>query len=241
MVTKESPGTGRTTPVRPDDIAATLARAIREGVYAPGAALIQEDLARRFQVSRSPIREALRILAAEGVVEMPPGGQGASVRRLSASELEEIYDLRITLEPRLAASIVENASGRTIAQLTELADRISAESSISGWMRANFEFHRQLMIASEKPMTSEILVGLLSTSQPYSRENIEVLGGQRQADAEHHEMVAAIRSRDAGALAALIEAHLAAAKSRLLEHYKTSRADADPVDALWAPAEAPTT
>ncbi|MBW1638094.1 GntR family transcriptional regulator [Microbacterium resistens] len=235
MVSKQSRANERELPARPDDIAAAIAQAIREGVYAPGASLIQEDLARRFQVSRSPIREALRILAAEGVVDMPPGGQGASVRMLSSAELAEIYDLRITLEPRLAEAIIENVSGRTTSQLAALADEISAETEISSWMRLNFEFHRQLLLASERPLTSEILIGLLSTGQPYSRENIEVLGGQRQADAEHHEMVAAIRDRDAEKLSALIDAHLAAAKARLIEHYAARATERTPMDTLWAP------
>ena len=223
----------RELPVRPEEIAAAIAQAIREGIYSPGDALIQEDLAQRFRVSRSPVREALRILAAEGTVVMPPGGQGASVRRRSAQELAEIYDLRITLEHKLASSIVANAGPRTLTRLRSLADEISQTEDVSTWMRHNFEFHSQLLVAAERPITSEILIGLLSASQPYSRENIEMLGGQRQADVEHHEMLDAIEAADVPRLSDVLSTHLTTAKERLLAHY--AKDEDDPLRALWAP------
>mgnify|MGYP003679302059 CR=1 FL=1 len=203
--------------MKPDQIARLLTQAIREGLYQPGASLIQEDLASRFQVSRSPIREALRMLSAEGLVIMPPGGQGATVRTLTREELTEIYDLRLLLEPSLAAHIVVRASASEISSLRSLDEKMRSVSEVDAWMRINFSFHELLYEMAGRPHTSGIVTNLLGLSQPYSRHNIDKLGGREQATTEHAMMVESIETRDAGELARLITDHLQHARTRLLE------------------------
>lgn len=200
----------------PEVIAERIALAIREKVIAPGSPLIQEDLARRFEVSRSPVREALRILATEGLVEMTPGG-GASVRQLDRAELEELYDLRIKIEPTIAAPIVAHVTGDELARLENLVMEMADQRDVGRWMRANFEFHARLYAASGLPRTQEILRSLLAAVQPYTQENIDHLGGRGQADGEHHEMIKALRARDADRLAELFRIHLLSAKNRVAE------------------------
>lgn len=217
--------------MKPDQIARLLAQAIREGIYVPGASLIQEDLAHRFNVSRSPIREALRMLSAEGLVIMPPGGQGATVRMLTRAELEEIYDLRLMIEPSFAAPIVEHATPARVGELSALDERMAAASDIDAWMRGNFAFHELLYSTAERPHASQIVTGLLSLSQPYSRQNIGELGGRDQAAAEHGVMIERIKARDAPGLAQVMTEHLQHAKSRLLDRMPTE-ADSDPLAIL---------
>lgn len=214
----------------PEVIAERIAAAIREKVIAPGASLIQEDLARRFEVSRSPVREALRILATEGLVEMTPGG-GASVRRLDRAELEELYDLRIKLEPTVAAQIVAHITGAELARLDELVVEMEEQQDVGRWMRANFEFHTRLHAAAGLPRTQEILRSLLAAVQPYTQENIDHLGGRGQADTEHREMIAALRGQDADRLAELFRTHLVSAKNRVAQALGAP-AEVDPLAAL---------
>lgn len=213
----------------PEAIADLIRQAIREKVFAPGAPLVQEDLAQRFGVSRSPVREALRTLAAEGLVTMPLG-EGATVRRLSKEDLEEIYDLRIALEPLIAPHVVSEASGRDIAHLEGLVKAMAAASP-DEWMRANYEFHRSIYRLTGRVRTESILTGLLSAVQPYSQENIEQLGGRAQADAEHEQMIEAIRAGDPLRLGELLVQHQRAAKDRLARAYAAA-AETDPLSML---------
>ena len=160
------------------------------------------------------MREALRILATEGVVEMTSGG-GTFVRTLDRDELDELYDLRIMIEPTIAADIVRHITRAEVDALEKRAQEMASTHEISRWMRANFEFHTRLYDAAHRPRTAEILRSLLAAVQPYSHENIDQLGGRGQADDEHRAMIAALRSGDADALARLFGSHLASAKNRV--------------------------
>ncbi|MFC8845899.1 MULTISPECIES: GntR family transcriptional regulator [unclassified Micromonospora] len=198
----------------PEQMAETLRRAIREKVIPPGSLLVQEDLARRFEVSRNPVREALRILASEGLVEMATGGR-ASVRQLTLEDLRDIYDLRITLEPTLAPAIVEEARGRDIVVLRRLSDEMAVTDTTATWLRLNYEFHLKLYDLASRPHARRVCANLLALTQPYSQENIEKLGGRQAAIQEHREMVDAVQRGDAGQLAALIHQHLTTARDHL--------------------------
>lgn len=217
--------------VGPEVIAQRIALAIREKVIEPGASLVQEDLARRFSVSRSPIRDALRILATEGVIEMTPGG-GARVRALNRAELDELYDLRLLIEPTIAADIVTHIGPDQLASLSTLVAEMHAVPDTDQWMRRNFDFHTRLHAAAGRPRTAEILRGLLSAVQPYSQENIDQLGGRSQADLEHREMIEAIRAQDHESLARLFVDHLRSAKTRVGEALMASEREPDPLAAL---------
>lgn len=215
----------------PERIAALIGQAIREKVFAPGMPLIQEDLAKRFNVSRNPVREALKILAAEGVVSMPPGGVGATVRRLSNRDLEELYHLRLVLEPDIAPYIINGALKKHVDALRVLAHRMDEVDETDSWMRLNFEFHSMLFELADRPHTESILRGLLSSVQPYSQENIESLGGRPQASDEHHLMVQAIVDGDADRLAELFVVHLETARERLVESFSANETH-DPLSPL---------
>jgi DNA-binding GntR family transcriptional regulator len=219
--------------MNPEIIAQLIAQAIREGVFAPGAALVQEDLASRFEVSRSPVREALRILAAEGVVDMPPGG-GATVKRRSAEELAELYDLRIAIEPTIAGFITGSISTKTIGELREIVERMDAAVGVRDWLSANYEFHVKLFGAADRPRTAEILTSLLAAAQPYSQENVAQLGGAPSAQVQHREMIAALEERDADRLAELFVAHLMDARDRLVAA-RVSGSVPDALSALRTP------
>lgn len=198
----------------PDVIADRIGRAIREGEFGQGEQLVQEDLARRFGVSRNPIREALRLLEASGLVEIRGGG-GATVRVLSYDDLAELYGLRRALEPTIAGPVVDGVTARALGQLRGLAVEMAEEQDVPRWMEKNFAFHERLHALAERPRTAAILSSLLSAVQPYSLRNIQDLGGKEQADEEHRLMVEAIAAGDADALARLLVQHLDGAERRL--------------------------
>jgi DNA-binding GntR family transcriptional regulator len=200
--------------VTPEKIAEALAVDIRERALSPGAALIQEDIARRFGVSRNPVREALRLLEGEGLIEIR-AGEGATVRVLSNEDLDEIYSLRLALEPGIATYIIDGATARSIAKLESLVSRLTGTQDIGEWMRLNFAFHDLLYSMTERPRTVSILRQLLSVVQPYSYANVVHLDGRAKADVDHRAIVDAVRDGDVDELASLLESHLAGARTRL--------------------------
>ena len=200
----------------PDAIAQRIADDIRNGRYASGAPLVQEELAKRFGVSRNPVREALRLLEARGIVVIR-GGEGAAVRELSREDLDEVYSLRMALEPTIAEAIVDGSTKKAIAGLEREAEAMAQLDDVGEWLRRNYAFHISLYESADRPRTVGILTELLSATQPYSRRNVERLGGREQADQDHRDMVAAIRDGDAAGLAEVFVRHLEVAVENLTE------------------------
>ncbi len=218
--------------MKPEDIADLLRQAIREKAIAPGSPLIQADLAEKFGVSRNPVREALRMLLTDGLVDMRPG-DGAVVRRLTLHDLEELYELRIMLEPSMARFIIDEVRPRDVDELQAVAEDVEAQGDIHQWMLKNYEFHSLLYRLANRPRTAAVLLSLLNAVQPYSYENVETLGGRNQASTEHFDMIDAIRNRNDGLLAETMSRHLASAKDRLVEKYRNSEKIEDPIEVMF--------
>jgi DNA-binding GntR family transcriptional regulator len=215
----------------PDEVAEVLRQAIRERVLVPGAPLVQDDLARRLGTSRMPVREALRILASEGVIQMTRGS-GATVSELRADEVAELYELRLKLEPDLAEAIVGNCRAPDLERFKQLlAEMARAKNDPGRWARANFEFHAMQYDLARRPHTQRILAGLLTMVQPYSMRNVNELGGRSDADHEHVGMVRAIEERNPREFARLVRQHLSTARDRLLKSFAAA-GDADPLKGL---------
>jgi DNA-binding GntR family transcriptional regulator len=215
--------------LRPEDMADLIRQGIREHVLVPGQQLVQDDLARRFGVSRNPVREALRMLAAEGLVTLA-AGEGAVVRTLTEADLDELYRLRLALEPMLAGRIVANARGTDIDALQEVAAALDRPQEIESWLRDNYRFHVTLYALADQPHSARVLTNLLTLVQPYSLINVTRLDGRGKASKEHLAMVAAIRARDAKELAKLFRSHLGSARKQLLA--SSQRSDGDALAAL---------
>ncbi len=204
------------------DVYAALLDAIDQGAYPPGARLVETELAARFGVSRTPVREALGRLESQGVVARE--GRGLTVAALDARELGELYDLREVLEGFAARLAARRASPPEIAVLREMveADRAMAPGAeVSELARANKRFHRTLHRVSHNRFLEQALDGM--------RRSLALLSGSTLADKtrrlasieEHDRIVAALEARDeAGAEAA--------ARTHIVNAYKTRlRRDAE--------------
>ncbi|HVQ89636.1 MAG TPA: GntR family transcriptional regulator [Mycobacteriales bacterium] len=203
--------------MRPDEIANALRRAVRERVFAPGEVLNQDQLARRFGVSRVPLREALRTLVGEGLVVMNTG-LGAVVTELEPDEVNELYELRLQLEPALAVPIVTRARPVDVQQLASMVtsmDELEAGQS-EEWSTLNYRFHRRLYELSERRHAIRLVVQVLNLVEPYARVHAHVLGSRTQAQAQRTEMVAALRGRDGKTLRALLVDSIATARAELV-------------------------
>ena len=131
------------TPVcqtREEFAAQKLREAILLGHLKPGDKLDQNEIAELLGISRSPVRDALRTLAAEGLVEVIPH-RGAAVAELSADEVEEIFLIRRILEGMAARLATQRIGPAQIAELQAVLDEIDQTSDLDGWLELNRRFH----------------------------------------------------------------------------------------------------
>ena len=203
--------------MRPEEIAGALRRALRERIFPPGQALNQDDLARRFGVSRIPVREALRTLAGEGLIAMRPG-LGAVVTELEAEEVNELYGLRLQLEPPLAPYVLRHARRPDLDDLASIAkamDELGADHS-EQWSNLNYRFHRRLYELSERRHTIRLVVQVLNLVEPYARVHAHVLGSRPHMQRVREATVEAMRADDAERLRAVIIEGIEAGRSELV-------------------------
>jgi DNA-binding GntR family transcriptional regulator len=212
--------------LRPDQIAASLRRAVRERVLAPGEALNQDELARRYGVSRIPVREALRTLVGEGLIVMQPG-LGAVVTQLESAEVNELYGLRLALEPGLAADVVANVRPQDVAQLAETVDDMAVLDSAQSaeWSNLNYGFHRRLYELSDRRHVMRLVVQVLNLVEPYARVYAHVLGSRELLQTQRAAMVAALRARDDTRLRDLIVESIEGARAALVESMNSQPAE----------------
>jgi DNA-binding GntR family transcriptional regulator len=203
--------------VRPDEIAVALRRAVRERAIPPGQAVNQDELARRFGVSRIPLREALRTLVGEGLIIMKPG-LGAVVTELDAGEVQELYGLRLQLEPPLAKDIVDHVRRRDLDDLTALAASMKAlgEQDSEEWSDLNYRFHRRVYELSERRHAVRLVVQVLNLVEPYARVHAHVLGSRPDTQQGWDDVIEALRVGDAERLEQLIADGIRSARAALM-------------------------
>ncbi|WP_053387894.1 GntR family transcriptional regulator [Leucobacter japonicus] len=204
--------------VSPDDIAHVIRNAIADGLYAPGERLSQVELAERFAVSRIPLREALRTLVSEGLLEHDQR-RGTAVTALNRERIKEIYELRALIEPSFATEIVRNISRADLEDLERRVDEIerTGASDPDHWSQENFQMHLEMYRLARLPIRYDAVSRLYYLLEPYSRMYVHNSGGRPRAESEHRDMIAALRAGDAAALEAAILAHVLGGHEGLLE------------------------
>jgi DNA-binding GntR family transcriptional regulator len=142
-----------------EQIADRVRAEIEEGRLAPGAPLNQVDLAARFGLSRIPVREALRHLAAEGYVTYRPNKGANVVSAASADDVEEIIEIRECLEARLMDHAVEKLTPEILEEAAEALDALNRARTTQQVHGAHQRFHTLLYGAAERPRMAEIING----------------------------------------------------------------------------------
>ncbi|MGW0038376.1 GntR family transcriptional regulator [Gordonia sp. NPDC003376] len=189
-------------------MAERLRRAIVSGSLAAGSRIVQSDIASRFGVSVTPVREALRQLEAEGLVDFD-AFRGATIHKTSRAELIEVYELRKTLIPCSVAAAVMLVSDEQLDEAESLARSMTVEMAASDWVEANRRFHWLMDTCDSLPRTRAILGNLTDLSTLYVGMAIVSEEARRtRAQVDHLEMVAITRRRDIDAAVRLAVAHL---------------------------------
>lgn len=201
------------------------ADAIRESILAgripAGARIAELDLARQLSVSRTPIREALSRLAAEGLVELSPN-RGARVSSWTAEELREIFEVRLRLEPYAVRQAVPLLSEADLAELGELAQSMLAvgrpgrDQAVAEIVELNRRFHSLLIGTAGSPALASALTAV--THAAVVRQNFQHYSPDALARslAHHLEIVAAARAREPGWAEAVMRSHLYNARATML-------------------------
>ena len=168
-----------------------LRRRILDGHYEAGMPLRQDALAEEFGVSRIPVREALFQLEAEGLVRILPH-RGAVVSELSAEEVQDIFELRASLEPRLlrlsAPLLQPDDLADLHAQLQEYGVELAA-GHVGRWGELNTAFHLRLYARSGRPRSLALASNLLRDSDRHTRLQLTYTDGRARAQEEHAELL----------------------------------------------------
>ncbi|SPU46525.1 Uncharacterized HTH-type transcriptional regulator ydfH [Brevundimonas diminuta] len=200
---------------------------ILSGAIAPEVPIRQDSLAAELNVSKIPLREALVRLEQDGLV-VSHANRGFFVRGMSAAEAEEIYELRLQLEPEAAAQacLIADDAQRATAQrvLAELDAAAAAHLPSVGPL--NRAFHMALVQPGQRVLTAEITARLHVMADRYVRKHLEHKGRHLTAEVEHREILQAWLDRDADAVRRLANAHLAHTLRDLREEFELDAAEA---------------
>jgi DNA-binding GntR family transcriptional regulator len=206
----------------PETIAAALRADILTGATKPGTLLRQEDLAARFAMSRIPVRDALRLLEAEGLVTIATN-RGAQVSRLSRNEVAEIYHLRSLLECNCLGLAIPRMSETDLDRIERIRQRAEIDAATPEWNAGDWSFHEALYRPSGHDRQIEMIKGLRTASDLYAVAHRALPKERKRWLADHRAIVAACRrGRTADAVAAL-SSHLAAARDFVLEQMQGHR------------------
>lgn len=195
-----------------------LERSVLAGEIAPGARINEVALAARFEVSRGPIREALRALEAAGLVYSIPN-RGFFVRRLDLAEAAHIYDVRAALFGLAGETLARSASDDVVASLQRQLTQMEAAAEardFDAYYPLNLAFHRSIIEAAGNPVLSGHYLELVKQMHLFRARSLGPGGGLAVSNAEHRDMVDAVARRDPSAAREAFANHVLRAKQRLL-------------------------
>ena len=215
-------------------IAESLRTAILDGSYRPGERIRQEDVAARSGASRIPVREALRMLAAEGLVTLV-ANSGAWVTRLTMAECAEMYLIRERLEPLLLRGSMPRLGEAEIGRLAELTEAMEAAGTdVDAFLRADREFHLSSYAGAAPGETWQIIHRMWNTTQHYRREFTQraaragaaggVSGGATAGSGlgvthlEHRLLLDCVRRQDADDAERVLVTHIRRTRLELEKH-----------------------
>lgn len=184
---------------------------IVRGALPEGQPIRQDALANELGVSKIPLREALARLEQEGLIASQ-ANRGYTVRPLSAGQAEEIYELRLAIEPDAAAHAAERADEPARALTLAAFERLdaAAHNDLPAVAVCNRDFHTALVRARGRDLTTGVVERLAVLAERYVITHLQPSGREDRAHLEHRQMLDAWMARDGAAVRLLMEQHLIA-------------------------------
>jgi DNA-binding GntR family transcriptional regulator len=200
-------------------VADQLRAAILHGAYPPGTRLRQEELAAQYGASRVPVREALRILEADGRITTV-AHTGAWIASLSLEECAELYQVRERIEPLLLRYSLPHLTPAEVDHLGELAEQMRKTRDIERFLELDREFHLGSYGGAETRFLGPTIERLWNATQHYRRAFTRLLDGEsnRILHDEHHMLVAAIRGNDPDEAERVLFGHIRRTRLQLTRH-----------------------
>lgn len=187
-----------------------LIRAIKSGEILPGDRIREEEVATDLGLSRTPVREALRRLEADGIIEHRPRS-GAIIRELSHTEVVELYEMRVVLERTAAGLAAQHGVTAEFDMLQSLNDQISAENSnLRAAAETNRRFHQVLYKAGRNRFLLEAARALDNSLLLLGRTTLTDEDRIDRVVKQHQDIIDALRKRDTSAASEAAETHLQA-------------------------------
>ncbi len=202
-----------------DRVVAELRGAILDGRLPPGSRLRQEELAALLGTSRVPVREALRTLAAEGLVETE-ANRGARVPWRSPAEVDLLYRMRERLEPLALEVSLPRLSPAHLDRVAELQERIRTWPGVEAFLRLDRELHLAVYAGCTTEPLAGTVLRLWNATQHYRRLYMTLSGPRRHwvVNAEHDLLLDALRRQDPVDAGRLLEGHIRRTRSELARH-----------------------
>ncbi len=213
----------------PEVITNDLRERILSGEMIEGETIRQEALAEDYDVSRMPIREALKRLDAEGLVQLT-NNRGASVTTHSLSEIGEIFDLRILLEVDLFRRSIPQMTESDFATCEQLLDDMEKSYEaydVGRWGSLNYEYHKALYAAADRGITNEILQRVNLQSDRYVRMHLSVMEQREPAKKDHRQLLSLAQEGQVDAACELLTNHIQRTKDQLLAMVVATRQTED--------------
>jgi GntR family transcriptional regulator, trigonelline degradation regulator len=208
-------------PLRRDQALERLRGAIIEGHFAPGERLIERDLCERMGLSRTSIREALRILEAEQLIQVEPR-RGPIVTRVTRKQIAEIYEVRALLEAALVRRFTENASDEEIASLREIYEELGlarADGAVPRIVNLTKRFTEYMAEIVEHELITDILQKLIARISVVRVLAIAMPGRLEESGRELAVVMDAIERRDADLAAGSLTTYVLNAAEAALKRF----------------------
>lgn len=211
----------KTTRIAPLALYQEVAERLRQRILAheleAGSWIDEQALARQYGISRTPLREALKVLAAEGLVTLKPR-RGCYVSEVSARDLDEVFGVMAVLEGECARICAESATDAELEALQAIHERLEAAAQardLDGFFEANQVFHETIQSLSGNRWMANMLADLRKVIRLARQHSLFSDGRIDQSLAEHRQILRALRTRDGGEAQRHMRAHLLSGRAAL--------------------------
>ena len=213
-----------------DDVADRLRELIFGGSLTPGSFIDEPALCEQLGISRTPLREALKVLTAEGLLRHEPR-RGCFVNQITERDLDEIFPVIALLEGRCAFEAARNASDADLAALEVLHQRLNRHAQarrISDYYETNHSIHEAIITLADNRWLAQVIGDLRKILRLARLQQLHAPGRLAQSLAEHMAVFAALKARDAEGAEAAMRTHLIRQREALRElaRQRTSRISA---------------
>ena len=206
-----------------------IRRAIIDGTLRPGQRLTEEGLARDLRISRTPVREALRVLQAEGLVDSTPY-QGSTVRVYAIEDLDDMYQLRALLEGHGARRAAARIQDEDIETLRESVERLvsigdATEENVGRIVEENLFFHTKILEIAGSQRLAEMVRKVIELPLVYKAYHWYSPHQKRMSEHAHEQLVQVLASRDVDRAELTMRQHVYEGRDVLIAHMETVAAE----------------